>query len=62
MKLTKLEIMAYQYAVRALDGTLEMSQYDALMMPHRADEHEDFIALVTRIRDDLRNIATRGAK
>ena len=62
MKLTRLEIKAYEYAARALDGTLEMSQYDARMMSHRADEHEDFVALVMRIRDDLRNIATRGAK
>ena len=42
---------AREYVCRALTGTLEMSDYDPLMMPWPKEDHEAVLAEVRRIRD-----------
>ncbi len=46
--------LAYGYAASAVNGALEMGQYDGLMMPWAKSEHDGVMLEVLRIRDELR--------
>lgn len=45
--------LACQFASKALDGALEMSDYDPVMMSWPQEEHENILNWVRAIRDQL---------
>lgn len=51
---------ALAYVVNALDGLMEMSDYDAQMMPWPREEHETVQREVMRIRDGLKARLTKA--